>query len=376
MSISRRGFLQSSAVAAASVPFLRPLNVDTCGPTAQQGIDYSMGFPPDAIRLNRNENPLGPSPRAVEAACEGVRVSSRYADSILLRPMLADHLSIDEDWVLVGTGSGEILKLAPLVYVRNGGNIVSTLESYRSTPDFATALGADIKWVRLREDGSYDVEGLLNAVDSNTKLFYLVQPNNPTGTLLDYSGLVKIADALPRDVLFLIDEAYIHFCPEGRTGLDLLKAGYENVLVTRTFSKAYALAGLRCGYGMGHPEIMRKLAAFGCGPTSTNMAGYGAAAASLQDDTHVLRSREYVQRSRAYFEDQFRQMGLNYLSGPPTFILVEVGERAGAIRQALLDRKIYVRSGDEWELPRHLRISYGLEAEHRAFFAAFSDLLG
>ena len=83
-----------------------------------------------------------------------------------------------------------------------------------------------------------------------------------------------------------------------------------------------------------------------------------------------------MQRSRAYFEDQFRQMGLNYLSGPPTFILVEVGERAGAIRQALLDSKIYVRSGDEWELPRHLRISYGLEAEHRAFFAAFSDLLG
>jgi histidinol-phosphate aminotransferase len=289
--------------------------------------------------------------------------------------MLADHLSIDEDWVLVGTGSGEILKLAPLVCVRNGGNVVSTLESYRSTPDFATALGADIKWVRLHEDGSYDVEGLLNAVDSNTKLFYLVQPNNPTGTLLDYSGLVRIADALPRDVLFLIDEAYIHFCPEGRTGLDLLKAGYENVLVTRTFSKAYALAGLRCGYGMGHPNIMRKLAAFGCGPTSTNMAGYGAAAASLQDDTHVLRSREYVQRSRAYFEDQFRQMGLNYLSGPPTFILVEVGERAGAIRQALLDRKIYVRSGDEWELPRHLRISYGLEEEHQAFFAALKDLL-
>jgi histidinol-phosphate aminotransferase len=97
--------------------------------------------------------------------------------------------------------------------------------------------------------------------------------------------------------------------------------------------------------------------------------------ASLQDNTHVLRSREYVQMSRAYFEDQFRQMGLKYLSGPPTFILVEVGDRAGAIRQGLLDRKIYIRSGDEWELPHHLRISYGLEEEHRAFFEAFRELL-
>lgn len=375
MSISRRGFLTSSAAAAASIPFLRPLDVDTCGSLAQQGIDYSMGFPPDAIRLNRNENPLGPSPRAVEAAVDGVRVSSRYADSILLRPMLAEHLDVDVDSVLVGTGSGELLKLAPLVCVRNGGNVVSTLETFRSTPDFARALGAEIKWVKLLEDGSYDVDGLLNAVDGNTKLFYLVQPNNPTGTLLDYTGLVKIADSLPRDVLFLIDEAYIHFCHDGRTGLDLVKAGYENVLVTRTFSKAYALAGLRCGYGIGHPDIMRQLSAFGCGPTSTNMAGYGAAAASLLDDAHVLRSREYVQASRNFFEDQFRQMGLGYISGPPPFILVEIGDRANQVRDALVDRKIYVRKGEEWDLPRHLRVSYGLEAENRAFFAALEDLM-
>jgi histidinol-phosphate aminotransferase len=289
--------------------------------------------------------------------------------------MLAKHHDMDEEWVLVGSGSGEFLKLAPLVYLRGGGNVVSTLETFRTTPSFSEKLGADVHWVKIREDGSYDIDGLLKAVDGNTKIFYLVQPNNPTGSLLDYPDLVKVADALPKDVLFLIDEAYIHFCSDGKTGVDLLKAGYQNVLVTRTFSKAYALAGLRCGYGIGHPDIMKKIAAFGCGPTSTNMAGYGAAVASLRDDAHVLRSRKYVQKTRAFFENQFRQMGLGYISGAPTFILVEIGDRANSIREALVDRKIYVRKGEEWDLPRHLRVSYGLEEENRAFFSALEDLL-
>ncbi len=375
MSISRRSFLQRSAVAAATVPFLQQLDIDTCEATTDKSIDFSMGFPPDAIRLNRNENPLGPSPTAVEAAIEGVRKSNRYADSILLRPMLAAHHDMDKDWVLVGTGSGELLKLAPLVYLRDGGNVVSTLETFRTTPSFAEKLGADVHWVRLREDGSYDIDRLLKAVDKNTKIFYLVQPNNPTGSVLDYAGLTKIADALPTDVIFLIDEAYIHFLPDGKTGIDLLKAGYTNLLVTRTFSKAYALAGLRVGYGLGHPDIMKKIAAFGCGPTSTNMAGYGAAVASLEDDAHVERSRKYVQKARAFFENQFRQMGLGYISGAPTFILVDIGDKANDVREALVRRKIYVRKGEEWDLPRHLRVSYGLDEEHRAFFAALKELL-
>lgn len=369
---SRRRFLTRSAAVAATIPFLQALDVDTCE-GSESTIDFTMGFPADATRLNRNENPLGPSQLAIDAATEGVPKSNRYADSILLKTVLSRHHDIDEDWILVGTGSGELLKLAPLVYARNGGNVVSTLETFRTTPSFAEKLGAEVRWKKLRDDASYDLDAMLAAVDSSTKIFYIVQPNNPTGTSLSSDDLRKIADALPEEVLFVIDEAYIHFMDNGATGIDLLKEGRKNVLVTRTLSKAYALAGLRIGYGLGHPDIMKQIARFGCGPTSTNMAGFGAAVASLEDGAHVKKSRDYVARTRAIYEGEFRKMGLPTIVGAPPFILVELGARAKAIREALVKQKIYVRHGGEWDLPNHLRISYGLEHENQVFFKALSE---
>jgi len=374
MSISRRRFLTRSATIAATVPFLQQLDIDTCE-AAGAAIDFGMGFPHDAIRLNRNENPLGPSPRAIAAAIEGVPKSNRYADSILLKTLLSRHHDIDEDWILVGTGSGELLKLAPLVYARHGGNVVSPLETFRTTPGFAEKLGAEIRWTPLRDDASYDIDAMLGAVDGNTKIFYIVQPNNPTGTSVTGDVLAKIADWLPPEVIFVIDEAYIHFMDNGATGIDLLKDGRKNVLVTRTFSKAYALAGLRIGYGLGHPDVMTQIARFGCGPTSTNMAGFGAAAASLEDDTHVRKSRDYIQKTRATYESAFREMGLATISGAPPFILVELGDRAREIRDALVKQKIFVRYGAEWDFPSNLRVSYGLEEENRAFLEALAKLL-
>ena len=276
---------------------------------------------------------------------------------------------------LVGTGSGELLKLAPLVYARNGGNVVSPLETFRTTPSFAEKLGTEIRWTTLRDDASYDVDAMLSAVDGNTKIFYIVQPNNPTGTSVTDDELHKIADWLPPNVVFVIDEAYIHFMEDGATGIDLLKEGRKNVLVTRTFSKAYALAGLRIGYGLGHPDIMKQIAKFGCGPTSTNMAGFGAAAASLEDNAHVRKSRDYIRKTRATYESAFHKMGLQTISGAPPFILVEVGDKASEIRDALMKQKIFVRDGAEWDLPKHLRISYGLEEENQAFIEALAKLL-
>ena len=167
----------------------------------------------------------------------------------------------------------------------------------------------------------------------------------------------------------------MHFQPEGKTGIELVKDGYNNVLVTRTFSKAYALAGLRCGYGVGHPDIMQKIANFGCGPTSTNMAGFGAAIASLKDHDHLERSRKFVSESRGFYEQKFREIGIPYSSGPPIFILAELGPRTAAIRNELRKKHIFVRDGVEWGMPNHIRISYGREAENQAFFRELKNLL-
>lgn len=374
MTVSRRRFLRRSAALAASVPFLQQLDIDTCEGSSDS-IDFNMGFPADAIRLNRNENPLGPSTRAIEAAIEGVPKSHRYADSILLKTLLSQKHGIDEDWILVGAGSGELLKLAPLVVAREGGNVVSSLQTFRTTPSFAEKLGAEIRWKRLRKDASYDLDAMLEAVDGDTKIFYIVQPNNPTGTSLTRGELRTLADALPSDVLFVIDEAYIQFMEDGASGIELLHEGYTNVLVTRTFSKAYALAGLRIGYGLGHPDIMRQIARFGCGPTSMNMAGFGAAVAALEDETHIRRSRKYVTQTRAVYEKEFQKMALPTIAGAPPFMLVELGEHAKSIREALVQRKIFVRHGGEWDYPDHVRISYGLEEENQALLEALRKLV-
>ena len=376
MALSRREFLTSSTVSAVSVPVLLGLGIDYCDASPASAIDWSMGFPDGAVLLNRNENPVGPSPLAIEAAGKGIPRSFRYADADHIRTLLAGHHGIDKDYLLVGTGSGELLKLAPLAFARDG-NVVSTLESYRQTPRYAERLGSSVKWVNLLKDSNYayDINGLLSAVDANTKLLFTVTPNNPTGTTLSYDDLRKIADALPKHVLFVIDEAYVHFQPDGKTGIDLVKEGYRNVLTTRTFSKAYALAGLRCGYGVGHPDIMKKIAEFGCGPTSTNMAGFGAAIASLKDQSHLERSRSFVRQARTYYEKNFRELGISYVSGPPIFILAELGKRTTAIRDELRKKKIFVRDGVEWALPDHIRISYGHEKENRAFFRELKKLI-
>ena len=294
MALSRRGFLTHSTISAASVPFLLGLDINYCDASPTSTVDWSMGFPKDAVLLNRNENPIGPSPLAIEAANKGISRSFRYADPDYIRTLLAEHHGIDKEYLLVGTGSGELLKLA---------------------------------------------------------------------------------DALPKQVLLVIDEAYVHFQADGKTGIDLVKEGYGNVLVTRTFSKAYALAGLRCGHGIGHPDIMRKIAEFGCGPTSTNMAGFGAAIASLKDQAHLERSRKFVSKARSFYEKNFRELGISYVSGPPIFILAEFGKKTTAIRDELRKKKIFVRDGVEWALPDHIRISYGYEKDNQAFFSELKNLI-
>jgi histidinol-phosphate aminotransferase len=376
MSLSRRQFLTNSTMSAASIPLLLSMDIDYCEAASPSSIDWSMGFPKDAVLLNRNENPIGPSPLAIEAARDGIPRAFRYADPDAIRKQLAEHYQMDKQSILVGSGSGELLKIAPLAFATEG-NIVSTLESYRSVAVNAERFGANVKWVNLIKERNYanNIQGLLSAVDSETRILFAVTPNNPTGLSFTYDELKTIADEIPKHVLFVIDEAYIDLAPPEKTGIDLVREGYSNVLVTRTFSKAYAMAGLRCGYGIGHPDIMKIISRYGCGPTSTNMAGFGAMAASLEDKAHLQRSREFAKKTRALFESNFKAMGIPYLSGPTLFIMAEFGNRVEAINKELRKRKIFVRPGGEWDLPEHIRISYGHEHEVMAFFDALKKIL-
>ena len=376
MSLSRRQFLKSSAVTAAAVPLSIAGSVNYCE-AATPPIDLSMGFPPGAVRLNYNENTLGPSPKAIEGAVAGARRGNRYALSPLLPPHIGEYHDIDPDWVLMGTGSSELLRLAPIAFGRNGGNVVSGLETWGGLLAVADNLGLDVRRIELKKDNGYsfDIERMLDAVDAETRMFMVVTPNNPTGAMLSAEDIRSVADALPKDVLFVLDQAYIDYADEGASGLALLKEGYRNVLVTQTFSKAFALAGLRCGYGLAHPDVLAEIKKFGTGPASINIAGYGAILGSLDDPAHATRSREYVEKTRAYYEDQFAKLGLPTVSGPPPFVLFEAGARSQTIYDELLARKIFITHGRTWNLPNYLRVSYGTEEENEAFFSALADIV-
>ena len=376
MSVSRRQFLRTSTATAAAVPFSMAGGIDYCEAATSSSVDLSMGFPADAVRLNFNENTLGPSPKAIEGALAGVRQGYRYALSALLKSPVAEYHDFDDDWVLMGTGSSELLRLAPIAFGRNGGNVVTGLETWGGLLAVAENLGLDVRRIKLLKDKGYafDVERMLAAVDSETRIFMVVSPNNPTGATLSYADIKHIADSLPKDVLFVLDQAYIHYYDGGRSGADLVKEGYPNVLVTQTFSKAFALAGLRCGYGLAHPDVLNEIKKFGTGPASINIAGYGALLGSLEDPEHAIRSRTYVHKTRKYYQQQFAELGINEVSGPSPFMLFEAGDRSQGIYDELLARNIFITHGNSWNMPDYLRVSYGRESENEAFFSALKSI--
>ena len=380
MSLTRRRFLGGS-VAASMLPLLpacRPRTpVASPAPVAgsPSGVDFLYGHAQDAVRLNKNENPFGPSPRAIEAVREGLGQAHRYVSTMQLREALAGLHGVGVENVIVGTGSGDVLRTLPIALLHDGGGVVAVREAYSATPTMAENLNAGVKWIHLREDWSYDVEGMLAAVDAETRIFYLVNPNNPTGTTLDADAVTAIADALPAEVLFLIDEAYVHFLPDtSRTGIDLFRGGRENVFVTRTFSKAYGLAGLRVGYGVGSTEVVERVSRFLT--ASLNTAGFGGAIAALSDHEHVERFVAHAGACRAFYEKELSSLGLPVVSGSAPLVMAEVGERAAEVVDAMAGDGVFVRKGESWHMPRHVRISFGLEEQNRKVIESLARHMG
>jgi histidinol-phosphate aminotransferase len=373
MSLSRRQFLTRTAASATAVPALlgvtAPLTA-AASPAAGE-VDLSMGFPEGALRMGFNENVLGPSPKAIAAATAAIPGSYRYALSGLLRPAIAAHHGVDPQWILVGNGSTEVLTCTPPAFLQDGGNVVAALETWDEMLVVAEAMGRQVKRVKLLRDKSfaYDVDGMLAAVDADTRLFMIISPNNPTGSTLDYTQLKRIATALPKRALFVIDHAYADYLPEGgKTGIDLIKEGHENVMVTRTFSKAHALAGLRCGYGIAHPEILKQIARYGCGPGSTNIAVFGAVQGSLADPEHIEAARVYMSKAHRYYEQECTRNKWRMVAGVSPFALIEVGAGKGkSVETELRRRKIFINDGARWHLPDYVRVSYGREQENQTF---------
>lgn len=380
MNPSRRQFLSCTSVSALALPAWAGAGVNGCdaAPAADSTVDLSMGYPQGALRMGFNENALGPSPKAIVAARIGIAHAHRYALSQFLQPLIAAHHGIEKEWILLGNGSTELLMLAPVTFLRDGGNVVAAVETWDLMLSVANHLGACVRRIQLVPDKgfAYDLDRMMAAVDADTRLFMLVSPNNPTGTSVDYTDLQRIAGALPKKALFILDQAYADYLPGGKTGIDLIREGYRNVLVTRTFSKAHALAGLRCGYAIGHPDILKEMSKFGCGAGNINVAVFGAVEGSLSDPAHIERSRIHVQKCRSYYMQQCKALGLEMVAGAAPFALLKVGaDRSKTIKDELQKRRIFISHGSTWNLPEYLRVSYGRDAENQTFFKELATLI-
>lgn len=329
-----------------------------------------------AIKVASNENPLGPSPMAMEAVKRILGESNRYPDggTHRLREKLAGIFGVDSDEIFIGLGSSELIDLASRVLLRPGKTGVTSEGSYAPFSIAIRANGGELELVGLR-DFAYDLEEIAQVVTQDTGVVYLANPNNPTGTAFSGAELEKFLAGVPATTMVVLDEAYIHYAdrPDMPKSVDLFRK-HKNLLILRTFSKVYGLAGLRIGFGIGEKHLvtaMNKLR------TPFNVSGIAqvAALAALDDGAHVARSIESNRTERARLFGAMKEMGMRPAPSETNFIFVNVGPEAAKTCDELLHMGVIVRPLGWMGLPEAIRVSVGTVEENGKFLSAMAQVL-
>lgn len=328
------------------------------------------------IKLASNENPLGPSPKAVKAMQATAVDMHFYPDgnAFYLKQALAKKLGVKTEQIILANGSDEITDMIAIAYIRSTDNVVFSQHDFISYKLAALMVGATFKEVPLK-NWRVDVKGLIAAVDKKTRLICLANPSNPIGSMIERKELQALLEGVPPQTLVLIDEAYSEYVtkPSYPNGLKFLKK-YPNLVVTRTFSKAYGLAGLRIGYGVAHPEIVEIFDRVRP-PFNVNRMAQEAALAALQDEKHLKRAVETNEKGRKVLEDAFTKLGLEFVPSFTNFILFDAAMPGGEIMERLLRQGVIVRPMGGYGLPTHLRVTIGTPTENRRFIAALKKAL-
>lgn len=330
----------------------------------------------DVLKLASNENPLGPSPLAMEAIQRALPDLRLYPDNSC-RQLLAElsaRLDLPEDHLIIGRGSDEIIHMAGLAFLNPGEEVVMG-DPYFVLYDLTTVL-MDARPVKVAlKNYRFDVQQAVARITPATKLIFLCSPNNPTGTIVTREELAFLMDRLPARTLLVLDEAYGEYVtsPDYPDSLEYVRQR-RNILVLRTFSKIYALAGLRVGYGMAQPEIIAALHQVR-EPFNVSALAQVAALASLRDPEQVSRSRRVNEEGRAYLEAEFARLGLRFAPTQSNFIFVDLGVDAAAAFQALMRRGVIVRYDPAFRMPTHVRVTIGTMEQNRRFIAALEGVL-
>jgi|UniRef100_A0A7C5AM22 histidinol-phosphate aminotransferase len=331
----------------------------------------------DAIKLASNENPLGPSPKALAAIQEHLPFLHRYPDShaFYLKEDLSRYLGLKPSQLILGNGSDEVLDLLFRALVPPGGEVISTTHTFLMYGLLTQAVGGVFRAVPLK-DMAVDLEAVARAVTPNTRLILLNSPNNPTGTVFTRSAWEDFLSELPPTVTVVLDEAYIDFVDDPEVPTSLEYVDDRRLLVgLRTFSKAYGLAGLRVGYGFGPSELMEILNRLRL-PFNVNRLAQVGARAALTDQEFLARTREVVRAGREYLMSGLARLGLSFVPSQANFILIHLGRPGREVYEALLHEGVIIRAMDAYGFPEHIRVNVGLPEENARFLRALKKVLG
>lgn len=400
--LSRRGFIAGSLLGGLGALTADPLVMAQALLSGKQPEDIQgHGIAPGYVNLSSNENPLGPSPRAIEAVAARMFDVNRYHWSkmpdpveTLINALERKHgLPVTEtnwdNWeevtknrrLALSAGSSMILHAVGMATIRDKAELVQAQPAYFDTADvwrrFKEEEGADIKVnnVRLTRDLRHNLNAMYERINDNTTIVVVTNPNNPTSTVVDHDALVDFVRSVPKGVTVFVDEAYIDYTsdPDYRDAVYLVHE-HENVVVSRTFSKIYGLAGLRVGYAVLSPRMRRKLSLYNLGGPPSLLGSY-AAIAALDDHAHYERSRTTVEEGKAYLGKAFDRLGIPYTPSDSCFVLFQLKDESERVFNALQERKVWIGDAMWWGLKGYLRVTIGTPEENEAFVNTLEAVL-
>ena len=319
----------------------------------------------DIIKLASNENPLGPSPAALKAMQKVLGNLNLYPDgnAYYLKQHLAEKLGVQTTNLVLGNGSNEIIEFVGHAYMSPGADVVVSQYCFAVYPLVTKLFGANLITVPAKNYG-HDLPAMLKAITPQTRVMFVANPNNPTGTVVPRGELTGFVEKIPANVLLVLDEAYIEFLDGAADLVSLIRAGTKpNLLLMRTFSKIFGLAGLRLGYGIGHPDLVALLEKVRQ-PFNINSIAQAGALAALDDVEHIRRTRENNARGLQFFSGAFRRMKLEFIPSAANFILVCVGE-GQRVFEAMQKQGVIVRPMGGYQLGEWIRITVGTADENQ-----------
>ena len=354
-------------------PQLRELAVYEPGKPIEETARELNVDPAEIIKLASNENPLGPSPKALAAMRAAISSAHRYPDGggYYLREALAAKLNVARENIILGNGSNEIIEFLAHAFLNRGDEIIASKHAFIAYKLIAAVFGAHTIETPS-PDFHHHLDEMLARIAPRTRLIFIANPNNPTGTLVAQDEIDNFMQQVPENVVIVFDEAYFEYVDPAPDTLRFVREN-RNVIVLRTFSKIHGLAGLRIGYGIARTElidILQKTRE----PFNVSSIAQTAALAALADDAHQRETKRLTDEGRDFFEREFKSMDLDFVPSAANFVFVKVGDGA-TIFKALLQRRIIVRALKGYQLPEWIRISIGTIEQNRKCLAALQEVL-